>query len=34
MIADLILCGLTLAAALGCLWVILRNPDRPFHKEF
>ena len=34
MIADIVLCGLTLAAAIGCLWTILRNPNRPYFKEF
>ena len=34
MIPDLVLCGLTLAAALGCIWVILRNHNRPYYKEF
>jgi len=32
MIADLVLCGLTLAVAIGCFWVILRNPNRPYSK--
>lgn len=34
MTADLILAAFTLAAALACIWAILRNPDRPYFKEF
>lgn len=34
MIPEIVLIGLTLLAALGCIWVILRNPDKPYCKEF
>lgn len=34
MIADLILAAVTLLSAFACIWAILRNPDRPYFKEF
>ncbi len=34
MTADLILSAATMAVAAACIWAILRNPDRPYFKEF
>lgn len=34
MISEIVLSGLTLLAALGFIWVILRNPDKPYCNEF
>ena len=34
MTADLILAAATLLSAIACIWAILRNPNRPYFKEF
>ena len=34
MTADLILAAATLLSAFACIWATLRNPNRPYFKEF
>ncbi len=34
MITDLLLAAATLLSAFACIWAILRNPNRPYFKEF